>query len=795
MEYFIIVGIIIYLMVDSYKKFLDKCKPDKIIAYNPTNGSPVYESKVNVLGYNTKTGVPLYEYKEKIVGYNPTTGEPIFEGDEISKPETKKPLTEADKNRISNTILMVVGAALVVFASIIFLASAWNKIPNLFKTGILVFVQLIFILFAYICDKTLNIPKMSKVFRYLVLAFIPINLISLSCFELVGSYLSITGEGWKLFFGISLLISDICYKIYGKLKNDKFVKGASLLVEMLGILFISNLFLDRAYELFFVLSIHNIIIFILLQGNYLDETIYEKPSNILTYIYVGLMVIYTIFDNEPLYCLPTVLLTIFYYVRYMKFSTDDEKHPLLGLFFINYILALKVTRNLDIASYFIYIIAALPILHLANKDKHKKIIMRIIFGIETFIIFISLFNSDRTIWYLLTFITGFALYTIMFMMSKEWMYKALSYIMFALIFVDICNITELYQFQKYIPLIMVLIIYGIEFIFESLKDKSSPVLIIIAMIISTLTLVETYFVIIPVLLMYIYTKLEKLPDELNAITLVLGLSFFELPSELLAKIIMLVFVLGLTIASVLKNKFNLYTVFSLIYLFLAGIIFEFDGLIIFGSLAVWSILHYVFTKNTKKHFYKLMAVVSVLGTYLEALHHLDVEYTSMYILGFYLFIMCISRVLYNWEKHKLEPVECVLFGILTFIAICISNAATDGVILIISLLILGIMSFAKKWKPYMYSSIISMVICILILTYEYWTQIPWYIYILLVGLVLILYAMFDEKKKQTNIEKPKVEEKHPIENQPIEKEKEIVVEENESKPGEESPVLEENKEE
>ena len=40
-----------------------------------------------------------------------------------------------------------------------------------------------------------------------------------------------------------------------------------------------------------------------------------------------------------------------------------------------------------------------------------------------------------------------------------------------------------------------------------------------------------------------------------------------------------------------------------------------------------------------------------------------------------------------------------------------------------------------------------MIINIIFLTFEYWSQIPWYVYILIVGLALIVFAMLDEKRK------------------------------------------------
>ena len=110
-----------------------------------------YYVKIKNKYYDTRTGQPIFEYKKPIIGYNSFTGEPIFEGDEVPK-ETlpKQPLTEEDKNRISNSILIITGAVLVVIASIIFLATGWETMHGLLKTLILFCIQMIFSLFAYI---------------------------------------------------------------------------------------------------------------------------------------------------------------------------------------------------------------------------------------------------------------------------------------------------------------------------------------------------------------------------------------------------------------------------------------------------------------------------------------------------------------------------------------------------------------------------------------------------------------------------------------------------------------------
>ena len=41
-----------------------------------------------------------------------------------------------------------------------------------------------------------------------------------------------------------------------------------------------------------------------------------------------------------------------------------------------------------------------------------------------------------------------------------------------------------------------------------------------------------------------------------------------------------------------------------------------------------------------------------------------------------------------------------------------------------------------------------MIFGVIVLTAEYWQELPWYVYILIIGLALISFAMYDEKRKQ-----------------------------------------------
>ena len=151
----IILGLIImgFIIADVFNG-----KPKKerrLVAYNTISGEPIYLDQCRLVGYNKENGNPIFENPYHIVKYDKITGVPIYSSFEISKEEfkdnkpvyvkeqvsTKKIKTEEDRNRFANSILMIVGAILVVIASIIFLASSWETISGYIKTLVLVFIQ------------------------------------------------------------------------------------------------------------------------------------------------------------------------------------------------------------------------------------------------------------------------------------------------------------------------------------------------------------------------------------------------------------------------------------------------------------------------------------------------------------------------------------------------------------------------------------------------------------------------------------------------------------------------------
>ncbi len=746
-----IILIIILMCLDKDESQKEKESENQVVGYNTMNGRPILRKYVNITGYDTNTGQPLFEYKKPIIGYNPFTGDPMFEGDEIPEVhQQKQPVTEEDKNRLSNTILMITGAILIVIASIIFLATGWETMHGLLKTLILFGVQMIFCLFGYISTNKLNIPKIGKMFNYLTLAFVPIIILSLSFFELVGDYFSIGCEGFIYYLGISLLASDVVYKLYGKSKNDLLSKRASLLVEALAIIcFVSEI--KIRYISTFALIVHAIIIYILLQGNYLDKKAYGTINFYYSIYLIIVSAFPSLFDENIMTFTNLILLALSFFIRCLDEKEETKKKPLLVLFFISYLLSIRIIEQIDISPYFLYLLSLLPILGLTKVVKTqtmKNNIIKVVGILTIAITTYSIFDSEQTIYYLLTYIVGFIVSILVYALTNKSLYKLWSYVSFSAIFFCICYITEIENVAEYILLVIPILVYAIEMLYEKLKDNTSAIFIIGSLCIEVLCLTEEYTMLIPLALMAIYMLLER-KTNLLLIPMFASFLIYSLESDALITTTFSILTLLYVLASISKENFNRYTIFSVLTLLSLCIDLELSAYVTWSLLLVWGIIHYICKPKDNNEVYISAMIFSIFGLYVKCLVDLDSELYANYALGIILVTISMTKgVFKKGEPILLAFIECGVIGGLTLIGSFAIQEPLDGVVYLGILLILSILSYIKEWRSYLYSSIISMIFGVIMLTAEYWKEIPWYVYILVIGLALIVFAMYDEKRKQ-----------------------------------------------
>ena len=744
-----IIIIVVLLLLDSKESSKLREEENKIVGYNTKNGLPILKKYVNITSYDIRTGQPNFEYKKPIIGYNPNTGYPVFEGEKIPKPKVeRKPLTADDKAKISNTIFMVVGAILVVIASLIFLVTGWETMHGLLKTIILIAVQLSFYAFGYISNNKLNIPKIGKMFNYLTLAFVPVIIMSLSFFGLVGEFFSILGEGFHYYIGISLLISDVIYKIYGKLKQDLLSKRASLILEIFAILFLISKVDFYCIEAF-ALILHTIIMYLLLQGGYLDDEAYGNLNYIYSIILIAVAGLPALMEVCALSFTNLLLLAISFFLRCLDVKEDGEKKVLMIWFFISYLLAIKIIDEVAISPYFLYIIALIPILCLIKVVKTanmKKNIINVVGILTIAITLFSILDGERTIYYLLTYVLSFLVSIIVYLITKKSLYKLWSYMAFSSIFICMCYVFNINGIAEYVLLITGILVYALENVFEKLKDKTSDIFVMGCLCAETILLFETYYLFMPLVLMIVYLLLEKAKSDF-IIPMVYALLIFSIEESPITITITTLLTITYTLLSLANKNFNKYSIFSLAYVYICCDYIGASEYVYAGTALIWSLAHHFVKRDNK--FYPILAVLSIWAIYTQVLIDSSITLYTCYVIGVIIAMISISRGIFkNSNNELIEIIHCIVISFITLISTVIITEAMDGVFLLGVLLLLSLVSYLNKWKPTMICSIICMIFGVLVLTVEYWKEIPWYVYILIIGLALIIFAMNDEKRKQ-----------------------------------------------
>lgn len=132
----------------------------------------------------------------------PVTIKPVVPK-KIKEPKTQNPEQIRERNI---TWLLNLGVILLLFGGLFVATSNWENMTNWMKTGSIALISLLFYGMAIVSGRLLRIEKTAFAFTVLGSLFLPIILLSIGWFRLLGPYFSIFGEGRYLFGLISSLM-------------------------------------------------------------------------------------------------------------------------------------------------------------------------------------------------------------------------------------------------------------------------------------------------------------------------------------------------------------------------------------------------------------------------------------------------------------------------------------------------------------------------------------------------------------------------------------------------------------
>lgn len=774
------------------------------------------------------------------------------------KIESKKNDEKTQLNNLNkkNSNILATGAALIVLAAIVFLTSTWEIISNPIKTVILILVMFVFLGASKIANEKFNLKKTSETFFNISMAYLPICLISISVFGLLGEFLSIYGEGKFIYFFLSAIgLAFLYYRLF-KNKNRKNLLISSILSQITSLICLSCIFEVRLDLIGIVLLLYNFLLII-----YTKDELFKIVQKIILYSVSG-CVVFFIITSAPinsvgiLEVILLVLITINYFVLCKIYKTTELaiatnislifsgiflfKFELLNIpnsfliylnilwiistfIFNNIIISNKnylqintivsaimllvvgLEYNFEYIKSYIYLVIEATILLVAYKrdlfDKRIGLEM-IITGIYVLAGWVIIYELSLNNIAFIIF-SDIVFFISLFIKNENWKRSILiiSHIAIVAAIANWCANdleNELYSIYIYVLSIIVYLLSYLKYRYISIFKYASYISMLL-----TLVMVNSYFnlelayLIIPICV-YVITILEtvyknKIKDYyseyaifvfyiISYVALLGDISFISMIFGIVNTIVLIILdvyynqksrysyigcfgllsittfiensnilflIIGLVFSLLSLTKFlnkKEFTIFSAIYLIIFLLISE--AIIGYLILFIWSILHCFVYKENKYLFQTSTCVVGTL-LYMEILYLMELrEYVWLILVGIEIFALLFFKTVAKnkWENH--EELEYVFFSIVYIWALISYSSVFDGMISVGIMIAIIIFAYSKRYGSTVVMNLVAIIINAIGLTREFWFMIPWWGYLLGIGIALVAFAVKNEVKEQ-----------------------------------------------
>ena len=106
-----------------------------------------------------------------------------------------RPVVKPRKKINTMNVVFIIGIIFIVVAGLIFATTTWRILPNIIKASIIALLTIIFFVASLFARKKLHLQQTGLTFYSLGSLFIPLAFLGIGFFELLGSYLSVGGDG------------------------------------------------------------------------------------------------------------------------------------------------------------------------------------------------------------------------------------------------------------------------------------------------------------------------------------------------------------------------------------------------------------------------------------------------------------------------------------------------------------------------------------------------------------------------------------------------------------------------
>ena len=208
-----------------------------------------------------------------------------------------------------------------------------------------------------------------------------------------------------------------------------------------------------------------------------------------------------------------------------------------------------------------------------------------------------------------------------------------------------------------------------------------------------------------------------------------GINYTIIPVALIA--------LGLPLLTFYDKKIEKQYLMAYLYTITLVLLDANSYLVLIIASAV-SIIYLLTTNKKTKH--TIVLIITTLLLYYNVIDDLGIVLT-----------VCKAGILlvytFNMPKRTSKVLEYLGFAIVSIFAISMYTSELDGMLFVGLLVVFTFISYINKYGPIFLTSIIFIIINLILLTIEFWLAIPWWIYILGVGVILLLFGINNEAKE------------------------------------------------
>lgn len=649
--------------------------------------------------------------------------------------ETSNAPPTTESKRID--LLLKLGLVMILISGVLFATTTWEIISNLVKVIALVGMGAAFLGLSKFSETRLKIESTTKAYFILGLAFFLLTWVGIGYFEVISPWFSYFGDGKNLVYFITLiLLGTFLYLINYKFKEKEYLYMGHMCIYLSLYHILAAVGLDLL-QVTIILSLLSLIINII-PNNKLISTVKELNYPI-SYLF-GAIILTQCFEADKYIVLIACILNIANVVllALTKKSAVNEVFASIISYTLLTIGTLKLDISFDNAILLFSVVSIFSLLIKYQKVNQSNWLVsssQIIYHLlaTVLVVIITSYSEPKsviisTIYLALNIINSFDLYKNH--EQIDFRYQPMVILIFFFSLQAFVN-EQLFFIGDLLPFSLAAFTYALIYHFTNKQHPKRYYFLILLITLGITFLLNLIF--------------GEIIVALTTLLLVIYLYFTRKKEDIGKRVLLYIAILvNIYVTSLLLIDYGL-----------SSIVANIICLIIFVILTL-------FIKDKKLKTINYISIVAPLYTLVNTLdmaENLKIVITNI----FWLYLLFLFVKFLIKEKEAKDLISTIGLALITLPIIFEADILVGIYIGILAIVIIFIAFNEEHFKKLFYCGVIITIVNIVVQLWEFWTQIPFYLYLLLVGIAIIAFVTYKELHKKEQPTPKKVAKSEPVE--------------------------------